>query len=93
MRGKDEARQHPAIAAKQQFALELDHFASCIRTNKQPYTPGEEGAQDMRIMEAIFQSARDGKRVELPRVERPTRSAARRLSRDDRAWSYGTGCA
>jgi predicted dehydrogenase len=66
--GKDEQRQHPTIAAKQQFALELDHLASCIRGNKQPYTPGEEGLQDLRLLEAILQSARETKRVELARV-------------------------
>jgi predicted dehydrogenase len=68
VRGKDEAREHPVIAAKQQFALELDHFAACVRGKKQPYTPGEEGLQDLRIMQAIFQSAREGKRIELPRI-------------------------
>ncbi|HEX4421740.1 MAG TPA: Gfo/Idh/MocA family oxidoreductase, partial [Kofleriaceae bacterium] len=57
VRGKEEAREHPLIAAKQQFALELDHFAACVRGKKQPYTPGEEGLQDVRIIEAIFQSA------------------------------------
>jgi predicted dehydrogenase len=68
VRGKDELRGKPAIGAKQQFALELDHFASCIRGNKQPYTPGEEGLQDVRIIEALFQAARDQKRIELPRI-------------------------
>jgi predicted dehydrogenase len=68
VRGKDELRQQPEIPDQQQFALELDHLASSIRDNKQPYTPGEEGVQDMQIMEAIFQSAREGKRIELPRI-------------------------
>jgi predicted dehydrogenase len=71
VRGKEELREHPRLAAKQQFALELDHLASCIRNNKQPYTAGEEGVQDMRIMEAILASARDGKRIELPRIANP----------------------
>jgi predicted dehydrogenase len=68
VRGKDQLREKPAIANKQQFALELDHFAACIRADRKPYTGGEEGLQDVRIMEAIFQSAREGKRIELPRV-------------------------
>jgi len=68
VRGKDELREQPAIAAKQQFALELDHLAACVRGDKQPYTGGAEGLQDLKIIEAIFQSARDGRRVELPRV-------------------------
>lgn len=67
-RAKDEFREHPAIAAKQQFALELDHLADRIRTKKQPYMPGEEGLQDLRVIDAIRQSAREGKRIELPKV-------------------------
>ncbi len=66
--GKDESRSKIDLGQKQQFALELDHFATAVRANQQPYTPGEEGMQDIRIIEAIFQSGREGKRVELPRV-------------------------
>ena len=38
-------------------ALQMDDFASCVMNN-QPYTtaPGEEGLQDMKIIEAIYQS-------------------------------------
>lgn len=54
--------------AKNQFALEMDHFAECVATNKKPWTPGEEGMQDQRIMEAIYESARIGKPVQLARV-------------------------
>jgi predicted dehydrogenase len=55
--------------AKNQFALELDHFAECVASNKQPWTPGEEGLQDQRIMDAIYESARIGKPVRLTSVE------------------------
>jgi predicted dehydrogenase len=63
--GKSEIKLAPSIEEKQQFALELDHFAQCILENKQPYTPGEEGLQDQKIMEAIYESARTGKPVKL----------------------------
>ena len=53
---------------KNQFALEMDHMAQCVRQNKQPHTPGEEGMQDHRIMAAIYESAREGKLVKLPPV-------------------------
>jgi predicted dehydrogenase len=68
VRGKEEILEKPEIEQKQHFALELDHFAQCMASDKQPYTKGEEGVQDMKIIEAIFQSARDGKRVELPKI-------------------------
>lgn len=57
--------------AKNQFALEMDHFADCVANQRQPWTPGEEGLQDQRIMEAIYESARTGKPVQLQPVAKP----------------------
>ena len=48
-----------------QFAEEIDHFADCIMNDKQPFTPGEEGLQDQRIMEAIYEAAKNGKTIKL----------------------------
>ena len=56
------------IEAKNQFALELDHMAQCVRQNITPRTPGEEGAQDQRIIEAIYEAARTGQRIRLPQM-------------------------
>lgn len=63
--GKQEVRVLPSIKEAQQFALELDHFAQCILEDKTPWTPGEEGLQDQKIMEAIYESAKTGKPVKL----------------------------
>jgi predicted dehydrogenase len=57
------------IPAKNQFAAEMDHFSTCVLEDKPPHTPGEEGLQDQRIMEAIYQSAREGRPVKLPPIE------------------------
>ncbi len=56
------------IPARNQFALELDHMAECIRTDRMPRTPGQEGLADQRIMEAIYRSAETGLPVALPSV-------------------------
>ena len=40
-----------------QFAIEAEHFADCIRNNKEPEAPGEEGLKDMLAIEAIYQAA------------------------------------
>ena len=40
-----------------QFVYEADHFASCIRDNRSPDTPGEEGLADLLAMEAIYKAA------------------------------------
>ena len=65
--GKIEHRETPILGQKNQFALEMDHMALCVMQDKKPWTPGEEGLQDQRIMEAIYESARTGKPVSLPR--------------------------
>jgi predicted dehydrogenase len=48
-----------------QFAVEMDDFAQCILEGKPTKVSGEEGLRDVRIMMAIYESARTGKRVEL----------------------------
>ena len=60
-----EGRQQPDFPEYDQFSLEMDHFAACIRSGAQPWTPGEEGLQDQRLMAAIYEAARTGKRVTL----------------------------
>ena len=50
---------------KDQFAAELDHMAECVISERQPHTPGEEGWQDLRLIEAIYRSAATGALVKL----------------------------
>ena len=63
--GEAEARTQVSLAHHDQFSLEIDHFAECVRANRTPRTPGEEGLQDQRIMEAIYESARTRRPVPL----------------------------
>lgn len=62
--GKTEDRVLPA-PAKDQFVGQLDHFAECIRDGREPLVPGEEGLRDLRAIEAIYRSAREGRAVTL----------------------------
>jgi predicted dehydrogenase len=48
-----------------QFAAEMDDFSQCILGNKPTIVPGEEGLRDVKIMMAIYESARTGKPVKL----------------------------
>jgi len=48
-----------------QFAAEMDDFAQCILDNKPSKVPGEEGLRDVKIMLAIYESARTGKPAKL----------------------------
>ena len=49
-----------------QFAAEMDHLSECVQENKQPKTPGEEGLQDVRLMQTIYQAARESRTIKLP---------------------------
>lgn len=63
----------PGVEEADQFALEIDHMAHCVRNDITPHTPGEEGLQDQLIMEAIYQSARTGAAVNIQAPAGPTR--------------------
>jgi glucose-fructose oxidoreductase len=54
-----------------QFAAELSYFSNCILQDRAPEPSGIEGLQDVRLVEAIYRSARDGRPVTLPRLARP----------------------
>jgi len=68
--GKNKLLQMPTFAPANQFALELDHMADCIANNKQPHThtPGEEGLQDQKIMEALYLSAQQRRPIILSTI-------------------------
>jgi predicted dehydrogenase len=55
----------PPGPGKTQFAGQLDHLAECILDGRQPIVSGEEGLRDMRIVEAIYRSVREGRTVKL----------------------------
>lgn len=63
--GKSERRAAPK---RDQFAPELLHFSDCIRHDRKPEPSGEEGLQDVRIVEALYRSAATGRVVRLRRA-------------------------
>ncbi|MVN91736.1 Gfo/Idh/MocA family protein [Mucilaginibacter aquatilis] len=63
--GMLERQEDLGIAEIDQFGAEMDHFSDCILKNKKPFTPGEEGLQDHILMEAIYQSAKEGKPIKI----------------------------
>ncbi|MET0746228.1 MAG: Gfo/Idh/MocA family oxidoreductase [Microvirga sp.] len=60
---KDERRV--MIPEANQFAAEMDHFSKAAMEDRDPRTPGEEGLRDIRILQAIYESAREGRPVSL----------------------------
>lgn len=51
--------------AKTQFVGQLDHMAECVMSGREPIVSGEEGLRDMRLIEAIYRSAREGRAIKL----------------------------
>ena len=52
------------------FAAAITYFSDCVVKDRQPEPSGVDGLQDVRIVEAIYRSARDGRPVTLPRLAR-----------------------
>jgi len=62
---------------RDQFAPELLYFSDCILRDAQPEPSGEEGLQDVRIVEALYDSARKKRPVRI----KPFRKTVRPTSR------------
>ena len=54
------------IGKRDQFGPELLYFSDCILKNRAPEPSGEEGLQDVRIVQALYRSSRIGSAVSLP---------------------------
>jgi predicted dehydrogenase len=52
-----------------ELALELDAFAESIRRQREPEPNGVQGMRDVAVMEAIYQSAREGRTVAIAMPE------------------------
>ena len=68
--GAADSTEHRQFPPRNQFAVEMDHFADCIRADRVPHTPGEEGLQDQRIIAAIYQAAASNSVVTMPKSDR-----------------------
>jgi glucose-fructose oxidoreductase len=47
------------------FAALMDHLAECAATGTRPVTDGEDGRNDMRVIEACYESVKTGRPVKL----------------------------
>jgi glucose-fructose oxidoreductase len=58
---------------RDQVAAELIYFSDCVLYDKEPEPSGIEGLADVRIINAILESARTGKPVPIERIVKRTR--------------------
>lgn len=63
-----------------QFAAELMYFSDCVQKGKEPEPSGEEGAWDVRVIDAIYESARRGEPISLREFQEPGPSPRQRSS-------------
>ena len=69
----DEETKTKSSREGDQFAPELRYFSDCILEDREPEPSGEEGFCDVRVVEAILESARQGRPVTLAPFERKQR--------------------
>jgi predicted dehydrogenase len=63
--GDDTGTHEMKLEEINQFAAEVDHFARCIREDKEPDTPGPEGLRDVNLMLAIYRAARERRAIKV----------------------------
>jgi len=63
--GGPPAPREPAPQPRNQFSAQLDHLAECVLTDREPIVSGEEGLKDLRVIEAVYRAAREGRTVKL----------------------------
>jgi predicted dehydrogenase len=70
-----EKKINRTFSKRDQFAAELVYFSDCVIHDKEPEPSGLEGMADVRIVQAIYESARTKRAVRLPEIrveKRPT---------------------
>ena len=65
------------FSAIDEFALELDAFAECIRKNRKPEPDGEQGMRDLIILDSIYRASERGRPVAIRYPSQKTNSKRR----------------
>lgn len=71
--GRVEERIFPA---GDHFAGELTYFSDCLLKDKRPEPSGAEGIADVRIINALYESAREGRAIKIRAVQKEDRPDA-----------------
>jgi glucose-fructose oxidoreductase len=66
-----------SIGKRDQFAPELLYFSDCILSDREPEPAGYEGLQDVRIVQALYRSAKTGRPVAIRPFQKRTRPTSR----------------
>jgi glucose-fructose oxidoreductase len=70
------------LGKRDQFAPQLLYFSDCILKDRSPEPSGEEGMQDVRIVQALYQSAKTRRAVKIPSfVDRKKPDSSQKIRR------------
>ncbi len=58
-------RSHVTFDQRNQMREEFDYFAHCLLTGTEPAPDGDHGIGDVRAIEAVYESAETGERIDL----------------------------
>ena len=61
-RGRDEVIKH-TIKGADEYQLMVEHFADCVLENHAPRYEATEAALNMRVIKALYQSARNNGKI------------------------------
>jgi glucose-fructose oxidoreductase len=68
-----ERKTKKKFSARDQVAPEILYFSECILRNRAPEPSGREGLADVRVIRALYESARSGRPVRLEPFRKETR--------------------
>jgi glucose-fructose oxidoreductase len=74
---RDGKKMQKSVGKRDQFGPELVYFSDCVLNHRTPEPSGEEGLQDVRIVQALYKSAASGKPVSIPPSARDVRPTIR----------------
>ncbi|MGN6717672.1 MAG: Gfo/Idh/MocA family protein [Candidatus Binatia bacterium] len=66
-------RTEKVFTPSDQFAAEFIYFSNCILNDRAPEPSGDEGLADVRVINAIYESARTGRSIRVEPVRKDTR--------------------
>jgi predicted dehydrogenase len=66
-------RTEKVFSPGDQFASEFIYFSDCILNDRAPEPSGDEGLADVRVINAIYESARTGRSIQVEPIRKDTR--------------------
>lgn len=73
----NDKKQKRAYAQRDQFAAEISYFSDCVLNDREPEPSGREGLADVRIISALYRSAKTKRPVKLESFEKTMRPTLR----------------